>query len=236
LEDKEKSLIIKNLVQYLFDVWKYWKFAQESFSQGLLTNKNIQLFRIGDTNFHYTQIHLFSTFENILKSIFVQENNKWRLDILNELNSFCSQTKTKQRLFPRNRFSYNFSEPYRYTLDQFICSLSLYYWKDLSTIISIADVLERFDEMYLYDFLYEIFQPFIDCQYLSSMDEDEYSDLFSDQLSKKYHLSWEKTNKDRLFELFSSCHYMVHQELEFAIEFRIKRLDGIGMDEDDYDY
>ena len=209
----EKVLIVKNLIQYLYDIWKY---------------------TLEILDHHYTDVHLFLTFENILKLIFINDP-KIRHDMLFELYCFSSKTKNSERIYPKNRFSYNFKEPNRYTLDQFLCGLGLTYWRDFKTIIEIADLLDPDYEMYLYDFLYEIFQPFIDCQYLSSMKEDEYVELFEDQLNQKYDMSSGKTYKDRLLELFTCCDYMVHQEFEWSIEFRIKRLNGME-EEEDFDY
>lgn len=209
----EKCLIITNLINYLYDIWK---FAQTK-------------------EFYYININLFSTFEYILKMIFRSENNLIQLYILNELSNFSNKTKNSQRIYTKNRFSYNFNEPNRYTIDEFICHLGLFYWKDLSIIIRIADVLESYDEMYLYDFLYEIFQPFIDCNYLNSMKEDHYVELFEEQLHQKYDMSCDKTYKDRLFELFTSCDYMIHQDFDWAMEVRNMRLNQME-DEEDFDY
>jgi hypothetical protein len=221
LTDKEKNLMIKNLVQNIYDIWRIWKVKKDKES-----NKE---------EIHYIHIPLFVTFENILKSIFIRENNYWRCYILDILYDFSKKTKSTERLFPKNRFSYNDQEPDRYTLDQFICSLSLGYWKDLSVIVEIGDFLETYDEMYLYDFLYKLFYCFINCQYLYSMKEDEYVEMFEDQLDKFYDMSSKKTYKHRLLELFTSCHYMIHEEFENALEFRSKRLQGID-DEEDFDY
>jgi hypothetical protein len=212
LPDDEKSLIVKNLIHYLYDIWKY-----------TLLEYN-----------HYIQLCTFSTFENILKLIFINDP-KIRHDMLIELYSFTKKTKSSEQIHHQPHFSFNIKELNQYNLDQFICNLGLIYWRDLKLIIEISDLLEQNYEMYLYDFLYEIFQSFIDCQYLISEQEDEYVELFEDQLNQKYNMSSGKTYKDRLLELFTSCHYMVHQEFEWAIEFRTKRLYGIDEDED-YDY
>lgn len=209
----EKCLIITNLIHYLYDIWK---FAQTK-------------------EFYYININLFSTFESILKMIFLSENHTIQIYLLNELSNFSNKTKNSQRIYTKNRFSYNFNEPNRYTIDEFICHLGVFYWKDLFLIVRIANVLESYDEMYLYDFLYEIFQPFIDCHYLNTMKEDHYVELLEEQLQQKYDMSCNKTYKDRLFELFTSCHYMCHQEFDWAIEFRNMRLNGVE-NEEDYDY
>ena len=213
LSSNEKCLIITKLVDFLYDIWKY---AQ-------------------DKEFYYININLFTTFENILKMVFRNESNTIQIYILNELSNFSNKTKNGQRIYTKNRFTYNFNEPNRYTIDEFICHLNLFYWKDLPLIIRIADVLESYDEMYLYDFLYEIFQRFIDCNYLNSMKEDEYVELLEEQLYKKYDMSCDKTYKDRLFELFTSCEYMIHQEFDWAMELRTMRLNGME-NEEDFDF
>jgi hypothetical protein len=211
----EKTLLVKNLIRYLGDIWNYSIDKKRIWAQW---SQNTEL------------PGLFSTFENILKLIFINDP-KIRHHMLIELYSFSKGMKSSAQ----PRFSFNFKEDNRYTLDQFICGLGLYYWRDLKTIIEISDLLEPDYEMYLFDLLYDLFQPFIDCQYLISEKEDQYVELFEDLLDQKYDMSSGKTYKDRLLELFTSCHYMVHQEFEWAIEFRIKRLHGID-EEEDFDY
>lgn len=201
LPTSDKYLIIENLVRYLTDIWIY---ARKHKISGLF---------------------LFSIFENILKEIFIHDEDTIRINILNELSTFSKKTKMNQKI------SYHFKDSQQYIIEQFICDLGLCYWKDLPILIDIADLLERYDEMYLYEFLYETFQPFIDCQNTS---EDEYIELFEDEWMN--HMSCGKTYKDRLFELFTSCHYMVHEEFERAIDFRIKRFHGMNIEEEDYDY
>jgi hypothetical protein len=166
---------------------------------------------------------LFISIENILKEIFINDEDDIRKRVLDEFSFF-------------NKFINNINVYYHnITLtESFLFSLNLKYWKDLEKIIQIANVLEIYDQDSLYEFLYELFQPFIDYQNMNSIKEDKYVESFENKLEQIYHISPKKIYKDRLFELFTSCHYMIHQEFEWAIEFRLDRLDSI--DEEDFDY
>jgi len=208
-----RSLIVKNLTRYLYDLWMY---AQDN----QITP--------------YSSISLFDSLENILKEIFIYDIQSIKVYILYELYEFSNKTKSSDRRYSKNRHSYFNTEPNRYTVDRFICSLGLRYWKDLECIIEIADLLESYDLMYLYDFLYEIFQPFIDWNYFRSEEHDEYIYEFEDKLNESY--DTHMTYKDRLFELFTSSEYMIHDEFKYVFEARRRRLDGLEDIDEDYDY
>lgn len=216
LEYKEKYLIVENLVKYLYELWKYAEDKNE-----FIRNYSFQLFE------------LYHSIENVLKNIFIYDD-EMRTKILDDLGVLKRKTKNSKNITHGN-FIYIFIETNKYSRSYFISSLDMKdYWRNLVQIIKIADFLENYNIKYLYDYLYEIFRPFIDCLYSESILDDVYIEEFDRRLKENYTKT--KTYKERLFELFTSCNYNIHRDFTYAFELRMRRWYGLEMDEDDYDY
>jgi hypothetical protein len=216
LDMKDKNCIIDNLINYLYELWRYAE-QKNQFIRG--------------TSFDFLSIYL--SIENIIKHIFIYDSSMSD-KIFNSLQELRSKTK-KSRIMNCGTFIYDFIESNRYSIDYFVSSINLKYWKDLEVIIRIADFFERYDIDYLYGFFYSIFSPFIDYMYVYSEYEDQYIDDFEDRLYQFYITKENKqiTNKERLFELFSSCLYLIHDEFDRAIKYRKERLYDLFIDYDD---
>lgn len=224
----DKLEIIENLVNYLFSLWRY---AEEK-SQDMKSLPSFDYYK------------LFNSIENILNIMFIHDCHQIRLKIMNELVSLNQRTKDSKKLIDVSR---NHHQRYNYDLFHidtnqynylyFIKGLNIFcYWtNDLDTIIDIGIFFGDYNPLFLYFYLYEIFNPFLTINGTHhSLIADDYIEDFCYKLEEKYHM--DMTYKDKLFELFTLANYMIHDEFENVIEQRIQIRNEYSMDIDDYDY
>jgi len=204
LDENDRYNIIMNLVNYLYDLWKY---AEEK----------RQIIR--GSSFDYLSIYL--SIENIIKEIFIYDY-MMREKIIDNLCELRNRTKDSKDIISSG-FIHEFIETNRYSITSyFISCLNLKYWNDLEKIIQIADFLEKYNILYLYDFVDSIFSSFIDYLYEYSIVEDQYIDEFEYNLYQPYDNNI--TYKDRLFEIFRICFYHIHDDFDCSLKIRKERL------------
>jgi hypothetical protein len=218
----DKLEIIDNLVNYLFSLWKYG----EEKSQDM---KSL-------TSFDYYK--LFNSIENFLNIMFIHGSYEVRLKIMNELVSLNQKTKdSKELVAVSGNYDLFHMDTNQYNHLYFIQGLNIFcYWtSDLDTIIDMGMFFGDYNPLFLYFYLYEIFNPFLTINGTHhSLIADDYIEDFCYKLEEKYHM--DMTYKDKLFQLFTLANYMIHDEFENVIENRIQIRNQYSMDIDDYDY
>jgi hypothetical protein len=93
----------------------------------------------------------------------------------------------------------------------------------IDTILDIGSYLSKYDSLYLYEYLYERFEIFI-----NKSTEKEYDWSINDLIQKLSEVCCEEggdiwlTKKDKLFQLFSISNYSINDEFERAINYHSK--------------
>jgi hypothetical protein len=228
LELKEKKEILTNLFQYMYDLWKYAEEHDQDMDRSC--DESIESF--------FDFFFLYESMEYFIKKVFV-EDKSMRDEIMNYLEHLEKSTKDSKPYTDR-RYDYFTKNSNQFDMNQFITYVDSSEFTDLESIIDIGEYLLKFEEPYTYHYLRERFDPFIDL----SDDEnlrlnDDFVEDFIHELSEPY--MFQQTYKDELFELFTFSNYLIHEEFELALSYRLKRYYGeIHVDSqeehDDYDY
>lgn len=216
-----QQIIISNLVKFMYDLW----FTAEKYNQNMLISSCIP---VGN---YFPFFSLYLSIEDFLKKVFEKVTHLRRF-IYKKLTELHHLTK-ESKLYKEQSYNMFRSSSNQFNIKKFICYCGPLNYIDLDTILDIGMWLNEHANQYLYDYLSFRFDELID---LSSDEEHTSYDHqmleLKQELSKPYDFTYSK--KDKLFFLFTSANYMIHEEMEKAIEYRWKRENGeLTSDEED---
>lgn len=224
-DQKYKETLIQGLFTYVYDLWEHGE-----------KNKK--------TIFDYTQFDyhlLYKTILNYLSTIFLEDDNQIRKIIMNGLFDLKEKTKNGMTIenpwfLLRDRTVYE-PDKNQFHISIFIEDLHLGRpFPTIQKIIEIGDFLAESDELLLYYYLRETFDPFLDIENIYLDDT-----AFNFDLEEQYDSS--KTLLQKIMSLFTLCNYNIQTEFLQAYHHRIYRYtnpdveDQLGPEEDfDFDW
>jgi len=122
----------------------------------------------------------------------------------------------------------------QFNVAEFIVNLDDCMFNELDIILDIGSFLSTIEDhhMLLYHYLYERFHYFVDADY---EEEAEANDCFVQDFIEDLNQEFNeiKSKKEKLFELFTLANYMIHDEFNWALDFRLKRFHE-GPTDDEY--
>ena len=209
--------IIKVLIKYMYDLWAHAQKYKQDMTK---------------SSYHYLNFYsLHKSIEYFLQYVF-EVNSNLRSFIIDNLIWLNDATKSSKIHDDDDIYHHDDILSNGFKIENFIsyCGTQEFYLLD--EILDIGDWLLKNTKEYLYDYLDFRFENLID---LSSDEENRSYDYFmvklKQELSKPYDQNY--TKKDKLFQLFTSANYMIHGEMEKAIEYRLKRENGEFTSEDE---
>lgn len=209
------------------NIYRLWEYAEK--------NKQDMFFQ-DPKGFEYYV--LYRSLENILKCIFLSNPDPIKQLVFNTIRDLENQTINSQKDIV------NYNQDYYYFFRNtnqinslfFIAHVDHYLFFELNPILETGDFLStqttEYDTVFLYHYLRERFDSFLDLENLSY---DMYLDEFIEVLNEKY--SETITKKERLFELFVLSNYHVQDLFERSLYWRQKRIEEDEyIQEEDYDF
>lgn len=237
----KQQIIISNLIKFMYDLWG----SAEKYNQNMLTSSCIPV------NNYFPFFSLYKSIEDFLSKLF-EKRSVLRVFIYKKLVELHDLTRSSKLydhqphgLFDictfdsiSNQFQYRYDSfdtiSNQFNLKKFICYCGPLDYTDLDTILDICSWLQTNAKGYLYDYLSFRFDELID---LSNDEEHTAYDYQMFELKQELTKPYDSFNskKDKLFSLFSSANYMIHDEMEKAIDYRWKRENGEVTSEEDDD-
>lgn len=219
----KQQIIISNLIKFMYDLWG----SAEKYNQNMLASSYIP------TNNYFPFFSLYKSIEDFLSKLF-EKISVLRGLIYKKLVDLHNLTRSS-KLYDHQYYDSFDTISNQFNLKKFICYCGPLDYTDLDTILDIGSWLQSNAKEYLYDYLSFRFDELID---LSNDEEHTAYDYqmfeLKQELSKPYDSFDSK--KDKLFSLFTSANYMIHEEMEKAIDYRWKRENGeVTSEEEDND-
>lgn len=225
-----KKEILKNLGQYIYDLWKY----AEQYNQDLDISGDIP------RNNFFDFFCLLESIEYFIKRVFI-EDRTFRDEIMILLFELEEKTKNSKP-YKARRYDYFSKNSNQFDIDAFVSTMDNCQFDELDTILDVGEYLSKYERPFCYHYLRERFDTFLDLSFTEEIRlYDEQVPDFIEDLEKVYEETI-ITKKDKLYQLFILSNYNVHEEFELALSYRLRRFNGEIQsdveeeDPEDYDY
>ena len=232
LEDsKYKKEIMMNIFQFMFDSWNYAEKYQQDMDTSFATTYK------KDERSYFDLFTLYESLEYFIQKVFI-EDKSYRDEIMTYLYQLQEDTKNSREYESVPfRYDYYSFQSNQFNVTRFLCYLDHYeITTDLDKILDIGEYLSKFKDPFLFYYLRERFDCFIDLENINEYDGimEEFSQLLDNVYENQ------TTYKEKLFELFTLSNYSIHNEFENCLRYRLKldrgeinNYDGVY---EDYDY
>jgi hypothetical protein len=213
LDSQKKIIILSNLFQLLYDLWKY----AEHHKQDMTKSRSIPV------NNFFDLYSLYESIQHFIQRVFLEEKNirDWIVARLLEMKMNTEDST----LYPEKNYTYFENTPNQYNISNFFCTLGECDFSDLDTILDVGTYLSKIDSMYLYEYLYTKFDVLID---LGNDDElvcyDDLVEDFIEKMEEPYEPNI--TKKEKLFNLFMEANYTIQDDFDLALTYRLRRYRG----------
>ena len=214
LEDsKYKKEIMMNIFQFMFDSWNYAEKYQQDMDSSFVST-----FKKDESNY-FDLFTLYESLEYFIQKIFI-EDKSYRDEIMTYLYQLQEDTKNSREYESLPfRYDYYSFQSNQFNVTRFLCYLDHYeITTDLDKILDIGEYLSKFKDPFLFYYLRERFDCFIDLENINEYDGimEEFSQLLDNVYENQ------TTYKEKLFELFTLSNYSIHNEFENCLRYRLK--------------